>query len=93
MRRIIMCIFGFVLVCFSIPIIFTNRSETKQTTAPSENIIGENTEQEKMENNETYTYQKYGTVKLLHNNTGAVEELAIDEYLYRSCISRDASKF
>ena len=37
-----------------------------------------------MENNEKqeYVYTKYGTIKLLHQSTGQVEELNIDEYLY-----------
>jgi len=30
----------------------------------------------------TYDYKKYGTIKLLHADTGKVEELPIDEYLY-----------
>jgi len=79
MRKIIIYILCFVLVCFSIPIIFTNRPETKQTTAPSENTQNENVV---VENSETYTYTKYGTVKLLHSETGEVEELELDEYLY-----------
>jgi len=85
MRKIILYILGFVIVCFSIPIIFTNRPETKPATSKVEdnsvieNAIVENTE---AKNSNTYTYQKYGTVKLLHNETGEVEELAMDEYLY-----------
>lgn len=80
MRKIILYIFSFVLVCFSIPIIFTNRPETRLATVPeNENTVSENTV---VENNETYNYQKYGNVKLLHNSTGTVEELAMDEYLY-----------
>ena len=79
MRKIILYIFSFVLVCFSIPIIFTNRPEKQVTTSNTENANLDNTV---AQTDETYTYQKYGTVKLLHNSTGIVEELAMDEYLY-----------
>ena len=75
MRKIIIYILGFVIICFSIPVIFTNRPETKQATSQLENNII-------AENNQTYTYKKYGTVKLLHNETGEVESLAMDDYLY-----------
>lgn len=80
MRKIILYILGFVLVCFSIPIIFTNRPEKQASTTPKEeNIVQENAI---VENNEQYVYQKYGTVRLLHNQTGEVEILSMDEYLY-----------
>jgi len=91
MRKVIIYVLGFVLVCFAIPVIFTNRPETKLATAPpsEENTVQENII---LESNEPYVYQKYGEVKLLHSATGEVETLAMDEYLYRSCISRNASK-
>ena len=33
------------------------------------------------ENNNTYDYKNYGTIKLLHEKTGEVEEVALDTYL------------
>lgn len=80
MRRVIIYILGFVLVCFSIPVIFTNRPEIRLVaTDDKENEVNENTVQG---NNQTHAQQKYGTVKLLHNETGEVETLSMDEYLY-----------
>lgn len=79
MRKTLLYILGFVIVCFSIPIIFTNQLEENIATSSFENETLENTI---IEGKEEYTYQKYGTVKLLHSSTGEVEELAIDEYLY-----------
>ncbi len=75
MRKVIIYILGFVLVCFSIPVIFTNRPETEQIVASGEvNTV--------IENNEPYVYQNYGTVRLLNTETGQVETLAMEEYLY-----------
>lgn len=91
MRKILLYILGFVLLCFTIPIIFTNRPEQKQTSSQvEEKSIEENTA---VENTEPYQYSNYGTVRLLHQETGEVETLSMDEYIYRSCISRNASKF
>ena len=75
MRKIIIYILGFVLICFTIPIIFTKGKEAK----PTENPVEAET---KEENQEEYTYAKYGTVRLLHNETGEVETLEMDNYLY-----------
>ena len=85
MRKVIIYILGFVLICFTIPIIFTNRPEKEVATQSNEeNKIHENTMQENVvaETEEPYVYQKYGTVKLLHNESGEVEEIGMDEYLY-----------
>jgi len=71
MRKVILYIIGFVLLCFAIPIIFANRESFYTITTPSP----ENETQE-------YTYQKYGTVSLLHKETGEIETLNMDEYLY-----------
>lgn len=86
MRKIMIYVLGFVLLCFTIPIIFTNRPKNNEV----EVALEENTIQEEKEQ---YTYNDYGTVRLLHSETGEVETLAMDEYLYRSSICRDASKF
>ena len=46
----------------------------------------DNTNQQEQENADTqnveYDYKNYGTIKLLHHETGEVEEVNIDEYLY-----------
>ena len=74
MRKLIIYIIMFVLLCFFIPVIFTRRPEAKTT----EKIDDENVSIEK----QSYTYQNYGTVRLLHAQTGEVETLNLDEYLY-----------
>lgn len=73
MKKIILCILIFVLLCFCIPIIFTNnkiKNISKQIT--NENKITPN----------TYDYKNYQTIKLLHSATNQIEEIKLDEYLY-----------
>ena len=75
MRKIIFYIISFVLFCFLIPIIFTRKFETKETKLE----IPVNEEENY---NKEYNYGKYNKVKLLHTNTGEIEELNLDQYLY-----------
>lgn len=70
MKKIIFLILSFVLICFALPIIFTK----KYTSQP----IIVTMQEEKNE----YDYKQYNTIKLLHTETGEIEEVNIDEYLY-----------
>lgn len=73
MKKLILYVLGFIMLCFSLPIIFTKRIPTNEIeTAINENTIIE----EAIENKENVT------VKLLHTKTGEIEELQMDEYLY-----------
>lgn len=72
MRRIILYTISFVLVCFIIPIIFTNKFETKEVKTEGKEEIDDI----------LYDYGKYNKVKLLHSSSGKIEEMALDEYLY-----------
>lgn len=75
MKKIIIYILTLVLICILIPVIFTNKFETKEVT--SENI--ENIEV--IENLSDYDYKQYNKIKLLHTKTNEVEEVNLDEYL------------
>ena len=75
MKKIIIYILTLVLICILIPVIFTNKFETKEVT--SENI--ENIEV--IENLSNYDYKQYNKIKLLHTKTNEVEEVNLDEYL------------
>lgn len=68
MKKIIILILLMVLFCFALPIIFTKRYESQQVGS-------------KVEENE-YDYKQYNTIRLLHAETGEIEEINIDEYLY-----------
>ena len=77
MRKILIYILGFVLLCFLIPIIFTKR--------PEKAVVAINEASKESDNNQNgnKTDTKTPTiVKLLHSETGEVEELEMDKYLY-----------
>ena len=73
MKRILIYIIGFILLCFALPIILTDKN-TKQISKEKEgNVqIAES----------TYDYKDFQTIKLLHSKTGEIEEMGLDEYLY-----------
>jgi len=70
MKKLLLTILGFVLLCFAIPMIFTKKYNNQEKIAE---VIQENKE---------YDYKQYNNIKLLHANTGVIEEIALDEYLY-----------
>ena len=79
MRKIGLIALLIILATFSIPIIFTNKFDMKETGS---NLVKETSDNEiNTANKEEYTYSKYGTIKLLHVKDNAIEELNIDEYL------------
>ena len=92
MKKIITYIFFVILLCFFIPIIFTNKRESIDvgTQENMGNIEQNNIEQNNIEPSEVtidevalenYDYQQYNTIKLLHNNTNEIEEINLDQYL------------
>lgn len=87
MRKILIILLVFIIICFSIPISLTKQfgkaNETTTTDVPVE------AKPEEVENNysqspeiKQYNYQNYGTVKVLHTKTNQIDEIPIDEYLY-----------
>jgi len=82
MRKILIYFCSFLLIFFIIPAICTvtpskeNVQETVATTEVISDQIAEQVEEQQ------YDYQKYETIKLLHPDTGQIEELDLDEYLY-----------
>lgn len=68
MKKIIFLILIYILICFAIPVLFTKR-----------NII---TEADKKDNENVFDYKEYNSIKLLHRETGEIEELPLDEYIY-----------
>ena len=77
MKKILIYYILLILICFSIPIIFTSNFSNKETSKKtSENKVQNQVEEP------IYNYSKYGTVKLLHTKTNKIEELDIDRYLY-----------
>lgn len=73
MRKILCYIILFVLLCFTIPIIFTKKQEEQDIAKVNQNEI----EQQNVQIN-----SKYNTIKLLHSKTSKTEEVLLEEYLY-----------
>lgn len=73
MKKIILYILIFVLLCFFIPIIFTNNK--------IKDVVKEISNENKITPN-TYDYKNYQTIKLLRSSTNQIEEIKLDEYLY-----------
>lgn len=77
MRKIFLYLIIFIQIVFLIPILFTKKFETKETTIPE---VENNVTERIAENN--YDYKNYSKIKLLHTSTNEVEEVNLDEYLY-----------
>ena len=75
MKKFFIYFFAFVCICFILPAVLTQGITTSSKP--------ENTEKKQEENTQKveYTYNQYGTIKLLHADTNEVEEVAIDTYL------------
>lgn len=87
MKKILIYILLFIIICFILPAIFTNNAiNAKETISNVDNQQENNNENqeknsENTEQNSNYEYKKYGTIKLLHQKTGQVEEVELDNYL------------
>ena len=74
MKKAMLYLLVFIFICFILPAMLT-----KQEIATSSSE--ENNKEEKNEEIQEYNYQKYGSINLLHKDTGEVETVAIDDYL------------
>ena len=78
LNKYLIYILLFIFIIFVLPALCTKRrnikdEEQKETlNQDNENIIDEI----------NYDYSKFGTIKLLHKNSGKIDEIKIDEYLY-----------
>lgn len=82
MKKILLYLLSFILICFVVPAMLTRRTAS---TVVQENITSEiqqNTESStNQEETQSYEYSKYGTITLLHKETGETEQVDIDVYL------------
>ena len=67
MKKIIFYLVFILILTFAMPLIFTNPFETEETVA---------------EETEKFDYGQYSNIKLLHLETGTIEEVDLDTYLY-----------
>lgn len=68
MKKIIFYFVFVIILIFTMPIVFTNKFETKEVV--SQNIV-----------EEKFDYGDYNMIKLLHTENGSIEELELDTYL------------
>lgn len=74
MKSLIKCILYiliFILIIFVLPAVCTKKIKNKEEHKDNEII-----------ESQKHDYSKYGTIKLLHKESGQIEEISIDEYLY-----------
>ena len=77
MKKIIIYLLSFIIICFIIPALLTKKNISSGADINETDKESKHTE----ENINEYNYNKYGTIKLLHQDTGNVEEVKLDEYL------------
>ncbi len=86
MKKILLYLFLIILSTFLIPILFTIQFSTANVDVGG-SLTANVEETPTVEStiapqNEPYNYKEYGTIKLLHEKSGEVEEIEIDKYLY-----------
>ena len=78
MKKVYIILFMLIFCTFAIPIIFTKNSVSGKIANDTNEIKENNVEEIQMTD---YDYKQYDTIKLLHANTGEIEELPLDTYL------------
>lgn len=86
MKKIVLYVLVLVILTFIIPFVFTKVSVESNSLNIINQSNNENVSIDKQSVDTTpYNYNEYNTIKLLHTKTNTIEELPLDEYLYRSC--------
>ena len=83
MKKFLLYFLGFVVICFVLPALLTKK-DNKEVVAQNVNENNnENVQNQVSSTNleEKYPYKKYGTINLLHADTGEVEQVELDAYL------------
>ena len=80
MKKILFYFIFIIILIFTMPILFTNQFNTKE-------VVSEKVEEEK------FDYGEYSNIKLLHTDTGIVEDMDLDTYLYGVVASEMPANF
>ena len=75
MKKIVIYSLLLLILCFAIPVLFTNSFTNEEASTFTEEIA------ENQSSIIEYNYKNYETVSLLHVKTGAIEKIKLDEYL------------
>lgn len=78
MKKVYIILFMLIFCTFAIPIIFTKNTVSGKIQNDTEEIKENTLEEIEMVD---YDYKQYDTIKLLHADTGEIEELPLDTYL------------
>ena len=70
MKKLVIKTAIIIIIAFLIPVLFTKRFKSNETIS------------NKVEEKEIFDYGKYSMIRLLHSQTGEVENLNLDTYLY-----------
>ena len=88
LKKILIYLLSFILIIFIIPALLTKRTTPTSSKGETERQLQDNNQQEQttenqteISNKNTYNYNKYGTISLLHKKTGEVEQVNLEEYL------------
>lgn len=82
MKKILLYLLSFILICFVIPAMLTRRTASTVAQENTDSEIQQNTEiTTNQEETQNYEYSKYGTITLLHKKTGETEQVNLDDYL------------
>ena len=79
-KKIIKYLLIFIIVFFVIPVLCTRKTVNVSTEV--EEMKEENQQESNIEENTKYDYTKYSKIKVYHTETGNIEEMPFDEYLY-----------
>ena len=80
LKKVFIYFFAFLFICFILPALLTKWEASTYSEASSESEE-ENEGESEEEIAEEYTYNQYGTIKLLHSDTNEVEEVELDSYI------------
>ena len=83
MKKFLLYFLGFVVICFVLPALLTKKDNKEVVTQNVNENNNENVQNQVSNTNleEKYPYKKYGTINLLHADTGEVEQVELDTYL------------
>ena len=79
MKKVYIVLFMLIFCTFAIPIIFTKNTVSGKIANDTNETTENTTEEIQMID---YNYKQYDTIKLLHADTGEIEELPLDTYLF-----------
>ena len=88
LKKILIYLLSFILIIFIIPALLTKRTTSTSSKQETENQLQVNNQEKQTTENQTetsnkntYNYNKYGTISLLHKKNGEVEQVNLDDYL------------